>query len=450
MHKIILILFAAVICQNLSAESLRVDIDTAVQMALDYNINLRIEEIDTAMDKKILNNSWNVFLPEITITSTLGRLNEAPASFDMETGSIVDGEHWFINFGFTARLNLSFALFNGIKYNFQNYDAGLIDLETVERQLIRDVKKSFYNLLVFKENVILMRQNLETAEKRFNLAKLNYESGVVSEFDMLSAQVGYENLKPALKEIENGYEIAVLAFKQLLGIESDQEIIFDGVIEPESLELDAQELITKYISNRLDIRGLVAAIDSLENQRKGLILLNYTPAVSLMFSMDPTFTKNPFRDSWFRDADNDWMQSQGMFGITLSMNLDGLIPGSSTQLEIKKLKEEIAKMKLNLEQVIQGSELEIESIIMNLEKSMESLESLKLNVELAERAYELAEEGYRAGIRELIEVENAEDNLNMARLEVLKEKFNYISNILDLEYALNTSIEKIKELSYEE
>jgi outer membrane protein TolC len=55
----------------------------------------------------------------------------------------------------------------------------------------------------------------------------------------------------------------------------------------------------------------------------------------------------------------------------------------------------------------------------------------------------MAEEAYNAGSRELLEVQNAEIELKSAQLEVLKEKYTYLSALIDLEYQLNTKIEEL-------
>jgi len=62
---------------------------------------------------------------------------------------------------------------------------------------------------------------------------------------------------------------------------------------------------------------------------------------------------------------------------------------------------------------------------------------------LAERAYELALEAYNVGSRELLEVRNAEQDLQDARLQLLQEKSAYTAALLDLEYALNTTVEEL-------
>jgi outer membrane protein TolC len=81
-------------------------------------------------------------------------------------------------------------------------------------------------------------------------------------------------------------------------------------------------------------------------------------------------------------------------------------------------------------------ETEVDSLVQKLEKSRRSVGTLALNVSLAERAYRLSEEAYRAGAKDLLDVQNSELELRKARLEVLKEKFNYLTGLLDLEYAI--------------
>jgi outer membrane protein TolC len=88
--------------------------------------------------------------------------------------------------------------------------------------------------------------------------------------------------------------------------------------------------------------------------------------------------------------------------------------------------------------------MEIRSTVRSLEKARDSIDTLQLNVERARRAYQMAEEAYNAGSKELLEVQNAEIELKKARLEVLRERYNYIEALLDLEYALNTEIEDIE------
>jgi outer membrane protein TolC len=325
------------------------------------------------------------------------------------------------------------------------YEAGKLNYETAKKSLIKDVKKSFYNLIVLNESISIMERNIETAKRRFDQAKLNFENGLASEFQMLSAQVALANMKPALEDMKIGYLGAELAFKQTLGIDDDNEIEIDGSIEPSLIQLKgAKELIQGFLSNRLDIQLLRKNLDILKNSKSGIVTQSLSPSLTLMYNMDPIFMNDPFAGGWFDDVENDWVQRSGMFALTISMPLDGFIPGSKTWVDLQNMDDSIKNLEKTLEQAVQGARIDITTTLLKLNKSAQTLDSLKLNVRLAEKAYALAEQGYETGARDLIEVENAEDELQTAKLEVLKENYNYMAGLLDLEYALNTSLEEIK------
>ncbi|MBP7494427.1 MAG: TolC family protein, partial [Spirochaetales bacterium] len=171
---------------------------------------------------------------------------------------------------------------------------------------------------------------------------------------------------------------------------------------------------------------------------------NLLPVLSFLYTVDPTFSGDPFKDSWF---DKDWNQRSGMFGITVSISLDNFIPGSSQQNKIYNAQMEQEKVGVQLAQALQAADLEIRKTVMGLEKSARSIEALKLNVELAEQANQMGQEAYRAGLKDYSQIETTEVNLQEAKVNLLKEKYNYLAGLLDLEYALNTSIETLKGLS---
>ncbi|MDX9956896.1 MAG: TolC family protein, partial [Spirochaetia bacterium] len=147
-----------------------------------------------------------------------------------------------------------------------------------------------------------------------------------------------------------------------------------------------------------------------------------------------TFQGDPLEDSWFMDE--GWKQRSGMFRATLSYRLNGLLPLTKEAQALVELDESREKLRIALAQSIRGMETEVDSIVLRLDKARRSIDALQLNVQLAERAYFLAEEAYRSGAKDLLDVQNSELELRKARNEVLKEKFNYMTGLLDLEYAM--------------
>jgi len=475
--------------------SYTVTVEDAVRLAEQNNLGILSEEISLKMKERAKKTVWNRFYPTITASGSFSRLHVAPDnitgaeyanSLEYEGYSLLgvtgaenpfenpldptddvivsaipedmDGvlydyiipyeievpHTWILSAGVNMNLTLTAALLYGIKHTIIDYSAGSLSLETAKLELAKNVKKTFYNLLLLKENIKLMKQKIVSAEKRYEQAKINFEYGLVDEYTMLSAQVGLENIKPGLTALNMAYDTALMNFKFLLGLPLDSGLSLKGSIEPEVVVLNAEELVKEYARDRLDIQSLIKQIEIVKNGKKATIA-GMTPALTFMLSFDPTFMQDPFEELWFKDMSDNWSQRSGMFGVTVSVSLDQLLPFSRSWVDIANAEDSIRQLRTALSQAVQGAEMEIAIIVKNLQQTQKLFETLNLNVDLAQRAYSLAEEAYNAGGRALIDVEDAEDKLQEARFEVLKEQFNYISYLLDLEYALNTPLEEITE-----
>jgi outer membrane protein TolC len=428
-HVIIITAFIFLSAIQIVAVEIPLNIETAVSLALRNNLGLKADRIDLETRKRAKQNSWNEFLPSVNLGVGLTHSGGASTTTAATSGS----SPLDMSASITASLPLSSANVHSLQNTKLTYEAEEISLEEAEKQLKRDVKKTFYNLILLGEKIRLIDQNIETAEKRYEQAKANYENGIVSELTVLSAQVTLENLKPDLEEAEVTYTIAELQFKQVLGLGRDSSLSLEGSIEPEALSLESEILSQEYVSNRLDVQGILKAIEVLETKRKLTSAEEYTPTLSLSYSFRAG-VNDPFRADW--GSAGSWSGSS-TFGISLSFPLDGFIPGSSSNLKIKEMDDSIAKARLNLTQSMQLAEVEIESIVLRLDKSLRTLKALEQNVLLAQKTYDLTEKQYNAGAVDLLDVEEAYDALQEAKLGVLEERYNYLSGLLDLEYALN-------------
>lgn len=436
-----------VLITTISAETVVLNIEKSVELAMENNLGLKSSRIDVEMKKRTSDLSWNSFIPTVQASGTLNRWNIEQVYGIAPFEQILP--RWGLSAGLDFSLNLNYALFKEMKGTKIDYEAGLISYDTALKKLERDVRKNFYNILVFEENLALMEQNIEAANNRFEQAKINYINGLVPELAVLSAQVGYENLKPALSEMKLGYDTMLNGFKMLLGIDLSKRISLEGDIVVNPVILDTEKLTNHFLNRRLDMLSMNKSVESLENSKSALKLQTMTPMLILGLNFDPAFKSDPLENNWFENIGDNWSQQSGMFRMTLAMSLDSFLPWSKTQTGIRDMEDGISQLKLGLSQARTGAEMEIKTIVMKLNKSMEQLETLILNISLAHEAYRLSQEAYDAGSKELLEVKDAERDLNTAKLEVLKEKYNYITGLLDLEYALNATLEEIKELSNE-
>ena len=129
--------------------------------------------------------------------------------------------------------------------------------------------------------------------------------------------------------------------------------------------------------------------------------------------------------------------------IGFSLPLDGFLPKSGVKTSIARLENSIESARAQYQQQLRSASSEVQALYRDLNDSLSNIESLELNNEVAARNYELSEEAYRSGTQNFIALQQAEDELNTAKKNLLEEKLSFLEALFDLEYALNSTTEQI-------
>ncbi|MDR2070277.1 MAG: TolC family protein [Treponema sp.] len=430
-----------------AADILRISPDEAVERAVKNNLNLESNRVTVETKKRASDTAWNVFIPSVTVGGSLIRDNQAASGTTLLPVPIpnmsppvygvmsysYETPRWHIAGSIQTSLNINFAMFEAMRRLQLEYEGGLLTYEKARAQLERDVRKSYYQMLLLQENIALLQESYEAAERRVNMARANYRAGLVPELNLLQAQVSMENMKPTIDQAENGLKLAMAQFAANLGLGYDTRFelipVEDGL---DFIPLDMAELLRQASVNKPEIQELRQNILVLESSRKAVKQQTYTPNLSLSWNLNSALAGDPWKDSWFG---TDWTKS-GSFTLALSFQLHSLLPWSSGVQSIKNLDDNIRSLNIGLAQAVQGTELEIYNTLLSLEKTRTTVEAQEYTVNLAERSYKLTEEAYRAGLTELLEVQNAELELRKARIGISEQNFNYIQSLIDLEYSL--------------
>jgi outer membrane protein TolC len=303
---------------------------------------------------------------------------------------------------------------------------------------------------------------------------------------MLTALVNLENLRPDLENARLDRRVAELELKQLLGIELDTQVSVTGDVqtmplpdvlvdaagagEPyvaETVQTDGRDLdesaaesaaetvpeavpeaatevgtvisgeIEQAIRERPDVLGLVNQVQVLENTRRLTRAQEFGPVLSLSLSHQAA-VNDPFGGGW-----GDGSRSTS-FGLAVSVPIEGLVPGSPGRQSIAEVDDSIEQAGIDLDQAVREARVEITTAVLELQTSLRVLEVLEQNAELARRTYQLAEQEFEAGLEELSTLEEAYDDLQEAELQILEERFNYLSGLFDLEYAVNIDLDGVQ------
>jgi outer membrane protein TolC len=410
-------------------------------MAIENNLSLQVSGIELGTKKRKSDFSWNRFIPDVNLSGTVAGLNKEPVPMEIPLPPMLGGpislgaaNQWNLMGDLSVSLNLNFALFEGMKNLKLDYQAGLISYEKAKQQLERDVRKTYNSILMMEAGIQLAKEGLSSAEQQVEMARVNYQAGLIPELSLLQAQVAMENLKPAIQEMENGLSVMQSSFVFSLGLPSGTPIQLAPIETPDYIDLNLEDLIVKASNVKPEILELKQNIAVMQSMSKAQKLQAYTPTIALGWNIDPTFQGKLGEDSLFME--DGWKQSQGMFRVTLALNLNAYLPFTPTGVALKELDDTVNTLNLSLAQLIRGTEIEVYQTVLQLEKSQSYMEALKLTEGLALKSYQQTEEAYRSGMVEFLEVQSALLEYQKAQNAVIGEQFNYLAGLIDLEYAI--------------
>jgi outer membrane protein TolC len=450
----VLIVLLGILCgAALPAQSVRMQLspDEAVSLAIQNNLALESARVTSGVKKRASDYSWNQFIPNVTMGASLildNEKNTVSALAGFPPGVPVPGvgtmyenviqvsrdlSQWHIGASIQMSLSISAAMFENMKRLRLDYEGGLLSYEKAKAQIERDVRKSYYNMLLMQENIALFQENFDAAGRRVEMARANYNAGLAPELTLLQAQVNMENMKPSIDRVESQLKLVMAQFAMNLGLPYDTQFELIPVeAETDFISIDMADLISKAASGRPDIQELKQTIQIAQSARKALVY-GLTPALSLSWNIAPVFGGDPWKDSW---ADSDLWQNTGSFTIALGFKLHSLFPFSVDSQGIKDMDAQIRIASIGLAQAIRGTEIEIYNTVLSLEQIRTTTEAQVQTVNLAERTYRLTEQAYRAGLQDLLEMQNAELSLRQARTQMLEQQFNYLNGLIDLEYSI--------------
>ncbi|WP_295800714.1 TolC family protein [uncultured Treponema sp.] len=421
----------------------------AVDYALEHSHSLKTADIDLEIKERAGKNAWNVLLPTVQATGTLKRTTDISSNLQ-QTNMLMTLAHqpiieetesmkWTGIASLSVDWNFSLAMIQQIRAAKAGYEAGKISYEQSLVETEVNVKKLFYGLLLQQENLNLQKTTLENSRRRMVQAEANFKNGMVPELSMLQAQVTYQNKSPEVAQMEREFRQQLDTFAFLLGLPVGTDIVLQGSIEPFYVDLHYDTLIERYGNNSLDLQSIDKNIEQLQRNLDALNLSTYTPFFNLSYGFKPMLTDFLDADKGGFPTGGDWTDS-GSISFTIGWNLTNILPFSSNRQQAKDLQANLDKLKVSREMLLENQKMTVRKSVDTLIQAREQIQSMNRSITLAQRSYDMTVRAYRNGTTELLDVRDAEDQLNTAKLGLANQKFNYISALLDLETTLNTKL----------
>lgn len=313
-------------------------------------------------------------------------------------------------------------LINGIRVANKYRSLQKKNYELKEEELVFNVINSYNQLVLLNEVVEIKTEALNLAREHYARVQKLQENGLVSEYDLLRADLEISKLEPELEEVKNNYHVANCNFKTLIGLNDSSEFVpDDGLTKTDLPELNLEDSIRQGLEKRIELflSGLnVEMLQVKYNAEKG----NYLPNV-LLTAEATKFT-----------ASGDYSVHKDDFGTLYQAGIVFQLPiftGLSNNAKIHQAKHEVKKAELNKMYAEDMIKLEITNNWQNMRTAFQTLKVQEKNVKTAEKGYQIAKSRYDNHIGIQLEMLDAQVQLNAA-------KVTYAQALYQLNYAINS------------
>lgn len=390
----------------------------AVNLALENNPSIQSYFFNTDIYKSRIGQTRSAYLPQIDIETSYSRLNSSTTNdyFDNDQNNIFTGitlNQLIYDFGKTP---------TNIKISKLNYDASNEDLKNTIRDVVFNVKKNYYLVLLKQQTKKVFEDSIDLYQNQYTQAKGLYDNGFKAKIDVITAEVNLNNAKLDLITASNDLEATLEYFNNAIGLPGYDDYTLAGQLQYIEYSPDFDELINEAYKNRPDLKSVNISKVSAEKTKK-YAQKEYFPEISARTS--------------FGARGDDSLDPSWSVGVVMSIPVfNGLL----THSKVKEAKATILKREADIKTIEQNIYLEIKEIYLDFDKAKKRIPLTELVVKQAQERLDIASKRYKLGFSNIIEVKDAEINLVKAKLSYLENLYDYNLAIVNLEKASGKDI----------
>lgn len=458
------LLATSLVAQTAPATS-SLTIEEAIQRALRRNFDLEIQRFGPQIAADSVEVAKDIFTPTVTATTShrltrsnssvtnigsksettdtrLGVSQRLATGATVSVSTVVDRSEsnpalGTLNPAYNADVSVSIRqpLLDGAgsainRAGIERSELGLrraqFDLTTRALDVIQSTEFAYYNLVFAREQLEVRKFSLALAQRLLDEARTRRDTGVATDLDVLQAEVGVANARRAVLLSEQSSQDRTDSLLALIG-----QFEFESGVGSTSLPAPAQSLPLlasslqaakqnqpEYLSAQLALEQ--AQIDLRVSKNATLPSLSVGGAVGFD-------GRNNDRGGALSDA----LEREGSsWQFDLSLSYPWGQKGDKARY--RQGLAAVSQQTLRLRQLEQNIEVQVRSAVRAVETNAENLKISSFARELSDRQYELEKAKFDAGLSTSRRVLEAQDDLEVARINELQARVNLRTSIASL------------------
>lgn len=415
-----------------AAAQMRLTLGEALDLALSENPTVKVAEMEVQRFDYVKRQTWGSWIPQISVGGTYTR---SIVKQSMTKGLSFGADNTLAAQGDATWTLFAPAVFRTLKMNDVQRTAAVESARSSRITLVAEVKKAFYNILLAEQSLEVLRESQATVQRTVDDTRLQYDNGLASEYDLLTAQVQLSNLKPSILQTENSIRLAKLMLKMYLSIPENVEIEVVGELDAmRDAVLAGTDGLTTDVQDNSDLRTLELQEDLLKRQLK-VANAGRMPTVTAFFTAtytgnDIDMTKLNFggaeggQPGDVLDGSKFWWQHPMSAGLQVSIPI---FSGLTKMNRSREIKNQISQIGLQRTYARQQVDVQVRSALNDLLTARETMYAQELTVEQARKAYSISDTRYRAGAGTILELNSAQLAQTQAQLNYSQAIFDYLT-----------------------
>lgn len=407
-----------------------------LEIALRDNPTVRVADMEVRKVDYSKKETLAQLFPQIDFSTSYQRsieLQTVRMNMGGESTSFKMGSDNSWNMGFSAQMPLiAPTLWKSISISNTQILSALEDARGSRIDLIDNVNKAYYALLLAIDSKEVIKQNYDIAVMNADIFKKKFENGTASEYDVLRSSVQVKNVEPDLLQADISVKQCLLQLKVLMGIDIETEIE-----AAETLQTYRQEMYAVTSGETLDLNAnnQLRSIDiqaKLLDKTVDLKKMAWIPTLGANFNLAWMSLSNgsPFRGQEFTPYSN--------VGLSLSVPI---FSGGSKYYGLKQAKIQRRELDLQRENLLKSLRMQTDLAVDNINREVRQIESSQQGMDQANKAYEIMQKSFDIGAASYLDLRDSELAKTTAQLTYLQSIYNYLVSTSELEALLGKNVE---------
>ncbi len=414
-------------------DSLRVNLETALEIALSESPVIRIADRDIERAMYARKESQAGLWPGISASGVYNRTLKKQVMV-MDFGgeqleiSVGTDNNWMGGVSLSLPL-VAPALWKTVQLSALDIDMAVEKARSSRLSMISAVKQAFFSYLLARDSYAVLKRNYDNVALNTKTVTDKFQQGMASEFDKLRAEVELKNQRPNLIASETAIELASMQLKALMGLDIEYPVIFEGTLTQFEEEVTPEGMLPARaysLERNSDLVQMSIQKEQLELALK-MTKASFLPTLSLSSNFQYSSMNNNFNFSTY----NWFPYSTASLALSIP-----IFSGFKRQQQVRQSKlnmQSLEDSRINSERNLQ---LSVKNCLNQMSNAVEELASNKENVIMAEKAYSISQKQFEVGMGTWLDLSASELALTQARLAYHQSIYRYLFNMAELEKIL--------------